>query len=93
MGGEEINQFYVVGLDPDLLHSFHSGNTCWHFLRSGVVDFHCGDPSLLSGGTTLFPEQMLVVLIVSVLCCRFVYYLVHAFIHYIYHSRFPINSF
>ena len=59
----------------------HYDNTCWQFLNSGVVDFHCGDPALLNGGRALFSEQMLVVLIVGVLFCRFVYLLIHDFIH------------
>ena len=59
----------------------HSDNSCWQFLNYGVVDFYCGGLALLSGGRALFPEQMLVVLIVSVLFCRFVYYSVHVFIH------------
>ena len=48
----------------------HYDNTCWQFLNYGVVNFHCGDLALLSGGRALFPDQMLVVLIVGVLFCR-----------------------
>ena len=50
------------------------------FLIIEFVDFHCGDPALLSGGRALFPKQMLVVLIVSVLFFRSAYYFVHDFI-------------
>ena len=50
--------------------------TSGQFLNFEVADRHCGDRDLLSGGRDLFPEQMLVVLIVSVLLFRFAYYLV-----------------
>ena len=78
---QERIQCYDVGFDPDLLQFFHYDNTCWQFLNFGVVDFYCGDPALLSGGRALFPEQMLVVLVVNVLLFRSAYYFVHAFIH------------
>ena len=62
---EEIKQCYAVGFDPDSVVMFSL--LCWQFLNYGVVDFHFGDLDLLSGGRVLFPEHMLVALIVSVL--------------------------
>ena len=71
----------------------------WQFLNSKVVDFHCGDPALLSGGRALFLEQMLVVVIVYI--CLFFHSCFHslslsqlyAFIHQICYNHCVDNSF